>query len=185
MLIRRDRPKGRVPIELSASEPEPDLDIRHVRDKFPKVKASTWLAERLGRAIAQRRHFITYRQSHHQRLTGEDDDPIGVTDDATPSTLATTYKSADDSDGPTIDLNLSRLSITTGATSFLTAIDENGNEQLEVPRLTRLVLNGIQLQLDEHFECPFCRTIQFCSTEIEWRLVILRLGHDLLLILSD
>ncbi|UPK94956.1 hypothetical protein LCI18_005891 [Fusarium solani-melongenae] len=139
ILIRRSRPRGRLSMETGAPGADPSMDIRHVKDKFPKVKEAGWLAERLGAAIAKRRAFISYRQLHHQRLAEQsqesaEDGRAGSR--RAPSTIATTY------DEGSIDIEkqaarLSRLSIMTGATSFATAFGEDENGDLRVPDLTR------------------------------------------------
>ncbi|WAO93324.1 PX domain-containing protein [Fusarium falciforme] len=171
MLIRRKRPRGREPTEMGAHAVDATMDIRHIKDKFPKVKAEEWLAVRLGTAIAKRRAFISYRQLHHQRLAKQHRDSTeeGAAGSKTaPSTIATTYEEG------SLDIeqqaaSLARLSIVTGSTSFATAFGGDENGDLCVPALNRLKFHGIQLGYDSAFECPFCRTIQVVSSEHEWR----------------
>ncbi|KAM0424423.1 hypothetical protein ACHAPT_010344 [Fusarium lateritium] len=94
MLIRRSRPRGRLPAETEAPVADTSMDTRHVKDKFPKVKEAEWLAERLGTAIAKRRAFISYRQLHQKRLAEQNQDQAeegGAGSRRAPSTLATTY----------------------------------------------------------------------------------------------
>ncbi|KAJ4340558.1 hypothetical protein N0V95_007482 [Ascochyta clinopodiicola] len=45
-------------------------DIAHVGEKYPRLanKESIWLQERLGRAITQRRHYLSYIQDHREKL---------------------------------------------------------------------------------------------------------------------
>lgn len=173
MLIRRSRPRGRQPTETGALGVDPSMDIRHVEDKFPKVKEAEWLAERLGMAIAKRRAFICYRQLHHQRLTEQSQD---LAEDSkarsrrAPSTIATTYEEG----SINIEQHAAKLlepSIITTATSFATAFGADENGDLRVPDLTRLEFHGIQLKYFSTFDCPFCRTIQTVSSEREWRFV--------------
>lgn len=174
ILIRRSRPLGGLPMETGAPGVDPSMDIRHVKDKFPKVKEAEWLAERLGAAIAKRRAFICYRQLHHQRLAEQSQDSAEdgrARSGRAPSTIATTY------DEGSIDIEqqaarLSRLSIITGATSFATAFGEDENGDLRIPDLTRLKFHGTQLEYDRIFECPFCRTTQIILSERQWRFVI-------------
>ncbi|KAK1770845.1 hypothetical protein QBC33DRAFT_566309 [Phialemonium atrogriseum] len=171
MLIRRHRPRGRLPGEAQLPEQDASIDIRHVKDKYAKVKESPWLAERLGRATAKRRWWILYRQSHHRRLADQNE---GSTEGAetesrmAASTLATTY---DESHGGLDDHleRLARVSLMTQATSFATAFGSDEDGELRVPDLTRLVFNGIRLDYNDIFECPFCRAMQLVSSEREWR----------------
>ena len=170
MLIRRSRPRGRLPTEAGALGVDPSMDIRHVKDKFPKVKETEWLAERLGIAIAKRRAFIRYRKLHHQRLAEQSQDLAENSNAKAPPTIATTY------DESSIDIEqhaakLAQPSIITGATSFATAFGGDESGDLRVPDLTRLEFHGIQLEYDSAFDCPFCRTIQVVSSEREWRCV--------------
>ncbi|KAI8663090.1 PX domain-containing protein [Fusarium sp. Ph1] len=171
MLIRRSRPRGRQSTETGALGVDPSMDIRHVEDKFPKVKEAEWLAERLGMAIAKRRAFICYRQLHHQRLTEQSQD---LAEDSkarsrrAPSTIATTYEEG----SINIEQHAAKLlepSIITEAKSFATAFGADENGDLRVPDLTRLEFHGIQLKYFSTFDCPFCRTIQTVSSEREWR----------------
>ncbi|KAM5379505.1 hypothetical protein ACJZ2D_004013 [Fusarium nematophilum] len=127
------------------------LDIRHVKDKFPKVKETEWLAERFGTAIAKRRGFTYCRQQHHQRLAGQDQGLVEDGQDRSrkaPSTTATI----------TTTIKLGRLSVITGATSFATAFESDKGGGLRVPALTRLDFHGTQLEYNSAFECPFCRS---------------------------
>lgn len=177
MLIRRNRPQGRLPTETGAQVVDATMDIRHIRDKFPKVKETGWLAERLGTAIAKRRKFLYYRQLHHQRLAeqnqGQSEEGTGASRRA-PSTIATTYEEGSlDIDQETI--KPAYISIITGATSFATAFGADEDDNLHVPTFTRLMFHGTQFQYNSAFECPFCRTIQIVSSEREWRFVSSRI----------
>ncbi|KAF2193836.1 hypothetical protein K469DRAFT_712676 [Zopfia rhizophila CBS 207.26] len=48
------------------------FDIAHVGEKYPKLATEelAWLQKRLGRAITQRRHYLSYIQDHHEKLEG-------------------------------------------------------------------------------------------------------------------
>jgi hypothetical protein len=48
------------------------FDIAHVGEKYHKLatKDKVWLRQRLGRAITQRRHYLSYIQDHHEKLRG-------------------------------------------------------------------------------------------------------------------
>jgi hypothetical protein len=162
ILIRRRRPRGRLP-ELDTLNLDPGLDIRHVKDKFPKTTQSPWLAERLGICIARRREIMQYRQLHSERLgKRQDDEEVGSVREYPASTKATTY------DG-TIDLERLSMkpSFRTTTTTF-SAFGTNGTEGLSVPTLTDITFNGVELKFDEEFECPYCRTIQVIETQNGW-----------------
>jgi hypothetical protein len=45
-----------------------DFDVRHVADKYPKVRTQPWLLDRLGKAITQRRQFLRYCRNHKNRI---------------------------------------------------------------------------------------------------------------------
>ncbi|KAM0425998.1 hypothetical protein ACHAPT_008627 [Fusarium lateritium] len=96
-LIRRRRPKGRLPKPDGFVPFETSPDIKHVEDKFPKVRHTPWLAKRLGNAITQRRQIIQYRQSHRDRLAtvAPEESVETATSMKRPSgTVATTYEEA-------------------------------------------------------------------------------------------
>jgi len=48
------------------------FDIAHVGEKYPKLATDdyAWLRQRLGRAITQRRHYLSYIQDHREGLEG-------------------------------------------------------------------------------------------------------------------
>jgi tetratricopeptide (TPR) repeat protein len=48
------------------------FDIAHVGEKYRKLatKDYAWLLQRLGRAITQRRRYLSYIQDHHEKLGG-------------------------------------------------------------------------------------------------------------------
>jgi tetratricopeptide (TPR) repeat protein len=48
------------------------FDIAHVGEKYHKLatKDYAWLRQRLGRAITQRRHYLSYVQDHREKLGG-------------------------------------------------------------------------------------------------------------------
>ncbi|KAL2267919.1 hypothetical protein VTJ83DRAFT_5196 [Remersonia thermophila] len=53
-------------------------DISHIREFFPHLDASrnVALAERLGKANAQRRQWLLYRRRHHQKLSIDLSEPV-------------------------------------------------------------------------------------------------------------
>lgn len=167
-LIRRGRPKGRLPKPDSFVALESSPDIKHVEDKFPKVTKTPWLAQRLGNAITQRREVIHYRQTHRSRLAkvvpseGDGADPAGR--DQAPGTIATTFEDTEQSD---VNQPGNRNSIFTSATSFISAYGHDMGRR--IPDLSNMTLDGVQLHYREPIECPYCRTIQTLENKLEWR----------------
>ncbi|KAF5686214.1 ankyrin repeat [Fusarium denticulatum] len=164
-LIRRMRPKGRLPNLDGFTPCETSPDIKHVEDIFPKVRQSTWLAQRLGNAITKRRLIIQYRQSHRQKLSKatHEEDTIGILSKAQ-STVATTYQEGSEE---TIANKAARFSILTSATSFVSSF--GGDIGRRIPDLPDMVLDGVQLDYGEPIECPYCRTIQELADRNQWR----------------
>lgn len=174
ILIRRQRPKGRLPTLSSFSHLESSPDIVNVTDKFPKVKQNRWLAQRLGNAITQRRHSIQYRQTHREHLTASRGSEKNVLSDDTAITIATTFEEAPEGN---LDLltesSRDQQSIFTSATSLASNYDDDHSMGRHVPDLSDMVLDGVQLEYGEAFECPYCRTIQKVMNRFEWKYVSL------------
>jgi len=169
-IMRRDRPRGRLPPLPQFSEEEASPDITYVADKFPKLRdpASSWLTRRLGNAIAYRRHYIRYRQEHRQRLGASASyapELEGNDMAAEWVTVATTFAEIRSQDQPLEVPSSSKTgSAVSTATSFISTCDGES-----IPGLDRLFLEGVQLRYGEPFECPFCRTIQTLGNEQDWR----------------
>ncbi|KAL6695032.1 hypothetical protein J3F84DRAFT_399904 [Trichoderma pleuroticola] len=77
VLIRKTSPDCRFERAIHSSKftfPHA-FDVDHVREKHPKLKTEgqSWLAERLGKAIAGRRQFIKYCRDHRDRLALDDE----------------------------------------------------------------------------------------------------------------
>jgi hypothetical protein len=175
MLLRRVRPRGRVrPLDAFQSSTNSHRDIVTVIDKFPKLKQTPWLAERLGRATDQRRQFFSYRQQHRaklgnvskrsENLSGEDSATVGPV-----TTVATTFEEHDEGPSDPRDARLDRLSVVTAGTSFVSDFDEAGQMGRHIPELSDMTLDGVQLEYNEPFECPYCRTIQTCTSRLMWK----------------
>ncbi|KAF4448823.1 ankyrin repeat protein [Fusarium austroafricanum] len=165
-LLRRMKPKGRLPMLADFVPSETSPDIKHVEDKFPKTKRSPWLAQRLGNAITKRRLILQYRQNHHQKLAKVAAPLKGDVDAGSKaqSTLATTYK---EGTKETTTKEEARYSIFTSATSFVSSYGEDIGRQ--IPDLPDMVLDAVQLGYGEPIECPYCRTIQEVADRNQWR----------------
>lgn len=179
VLIRRDRPRGRTqPKGTDRWDLDPGPDITNVQDKFPKLKQSAWLAERMGTWIAQHREYIRYRQRHRKKLVQVRGTPIDLDKQSTlysgqVTTKATSYHDpAIEIQLPTEDIELSLpASIRSSATSFATTAPANIGAGRKIPELTDMWLDGIQLGYDTHVECPYCRTIQRFRDRYQWKYV--------------
>lgn len=70
MLVKKATTRDRYAKAASAKEAAflVEFDIRHVADKYPKLRTQPWLLERLGNAITQRRQFLRYCRNHKHRI---------------------------------------------------------------------------------------------------------------------
>lgn len=185
ILIRRQRPKGRL-LDAAAFVPaEQSPDITNIRDRFPKIKQLPWLSKRLGNATAQRRELIKYRQLHWARLAKNRESSAGDTTQlltADPSDVDTIPTTFQEDENPTPSRKRgegeerveqekehadARVSIFTSATSFTSQVDEEVG--CRVPDLPDISRDGVQLEYDRPFECPYCRTIQRVENRMEWK----------------
>ena len=57
----------------------------------------------------------------------------------------------------------------TSVTSFLSIGDEGQAIGEAIPDLSDMVLDGVHLEYEEPFECPYCRTIRCVSDRGEWK----------------
>ncbi|KAI0116546.1 hypothetical protein GGR51DRAFT_501709 [Nemania sp. FL0031] len=167
ILIRRQRPKGRLPNLQNFVPLEDSADITYVRDKFPKLTESPWLSRRLGNAITLRRETIRYRQVHRQGLAA----PSGSEDTADNRTeiVATTFAESESGQNQEVSNATDNASVFTSATSFMSSYSELDGSSPRIPDLSDMVLDGVPLQYMEPFECPYCRTIQNVANRLEWK----------------
>ncbi|KAH0423237.1 hypothetical protein CcaCcLH18_12322 [Colletotrichum camelliae] len=168
-LIRQDRPRGREQRQGHARTPnDAGPDITNVKDKFPKLRQRPWLAERIGKRIAQQRDYIRYRQVHRQKLAKrKTTDPVTqdggsgiISTKAT--TKATTFVEQLAVTGEASELageTFTEGSIHTEATSFATTALADDGPGRSIPSLTVMWLDGVYLGYDKHIECPYCRVM--------------------------
>ncbi|KAK7422980.1 hypothetical protein QQX98_001270 [Neonectria punicea] len=166
ILIRRLRPKGRLPIVDSLDSFDSSADVTYVEDKFPKARQVPWLAQRMGDAISRRRELIRYRQQHRAKISKAPEEFTNLNVDT--ETIATSYKEDDavpfsPSNEPDV------ASVYTSATSFMTSTMDSEGTGLNIPDLSDMVLDGVQLNYGEPIECPYCRTIQNVGNRYEWK----------------
>ncbi|OBR08869.1 Ankyrin repeat protein [Colletotrichum higginsianum IMI 349063] len=173
-LLRRSHPRGRTSRQgpqYSLSDPRPF--ITNAQDKFPKLKQSTWLAERIGQRNARQIDYIRYRQNHRRNLAqvevgpGHDEQAERATTKAT--SFHETLASPESIRRDPLDSKWAE-SVYTVATSFAqTAVGADNYSGRIVPQLTRLWLDGRQLGYGEPIECPYCRTIQVIKDRFHWK----------------
>ena len=128
-----------------------------------------WLARRLGNNITRQRRFIQYRQHHRESLAKRDVKGPDPTDAAT--IVATTFQEEGNPSATNQtpqDADNSRMSVFTSATSFL-SLEDGITTARSIPDLSDMVLDGVQLEYGEPFECPYCRTIQNVGNRYEWK----------------
>ncbi|KAK7418603.1 hypothetical protein QQZ08_011187 [Neonectria magnoliae] len=166
ILIRRLRPKGRLPIVDSLDSLDSSADVTYVEDKFPKARQLPWLARRMGDAISRRRELIRYRQQHRAKISKAPEEFTNPNVDT--ETIATSYKEDD-----TVPFSPNNepdvASVYTSATSFTTNTMDSEGTGLNIPDLSDMVLDGVQLNYGEPIECPYCRTIQNVGNRYEWK----------------
>lgn len=155
-------------------------DIQHARDKFPL--ADSGLAERLGKALSQRRQFFKYRESHHGRLAhgmgeiareeepgeigGDNDD-----DDAKTQTVFSTIASSlpphlrsipdghPEKESAVLDEDQTSE---TGVSQTSFATSASTPDKLRIPKLPKDAADG-------PFECQFCYMIISAPNSRAWK----------------
>jgi hypothetical protein len=192
MIIRKATPRDRFSKALQRHQYQflDQFDIAHVAEKFPKLYTPErrWLKVRLGRAISQRRQFITYCHHHREKQSGY------LADKFTPEAIMSTEKpqvaerdteAASESGShlasiqPTLTqastsastLNVEQLHLTVedgddddDAKTYTTAtVDPDEDCPLEWPRLYEVSKGRPE------FECPFCCGLQTFRQERKWR----------------
>ncbi|GAW16547.1 hypothetical protein ANO14919_059770 [Xylariales sp. No.14919] len=145
---------------MAAYEP---YDIRHIMEKFPLIEGK--LSERLGRAMAHRRHFFKYRKDHHARVAGGIDDDDSLRQDGDQTTVASPVPGhlKDDAEGgSTIDLDDRSVH---SMTSYAPSLNNSG--ELQVPPAPKEYLLG-------PFLCPFCYQMIEVDSRNEWKKHVFR-----------
>lgn len=168
MLIRRQKPRGRLPDLDGVTPLESSLDVSNVTDKFPKAKSALWIARRLGNRVNRQRELMQYRKLHRESLAEKDIKQSaypGLGDTATlaDTVVATTFQETDHSGAtpqPQQDVFSSPLSVFTSAISFLSPEDGESMGR-RITDLSDMSLDGVHLQYGEPFECPYYQTISW------------------------
>ncbi len=146
-------------VDVSHFQP---YDIQHVRSKFSGVKP--WLADRLGTAISRRRHYLKYRQSHHEKLAHgldrESDPGKALETQTVASSIPTHMKAGHATQNPLLmpddDASDASVSLTSYASST------SGAGYLTVPPLPEEAPNG-------PFQCCFCYMMVVARDRAAWK----------------
>ncbi|KAL7800194.1 hypothetical protein V8C37DRAFT_364408 [Trichoderma ceciliae] len=175
------------------------FDIAHVGAKYPKLagKEYVWLQKRLGRAITQRRHYLSYIQDHREKLEINIPDEEIITSIKTPSTKSglqppkeqsVAGRSVPDSSSRAPTYFTTASSLAPGyITPEMLAVKEEEPEYEDDARsyttISRSVdgdqdyslvdripkLESLQLGAKEEVECPFCFRLKRFKNERLWR----------------
>ncbi|KAM7187261.1 hypothetical protein V8F33_011352 [Rhypophila sp. PSN 637] len=146
-----------------------EWDIKHAREKFPKAAGS--IVERLGKASAQRRQYLKYREDHTNRLaeglvsdTATSEFGGSVREKAT--TIASSipsYLKEGEAGTPSSSAKLAGFSDSesiASRTSYAASSAQTG--QLRVPPLPKESGLG-------PFKCPYCCLILAVDSKREWK----------------
>ena len=175
VLIRNATPRDRYARAEKRGEPlDPHFDISHVGQKFPIIHRTVWLERRLGEAITRRRRFLGYCRKHHDALASREE-VIKSTEEADEVEYDESKSKGRSTFAPTAasTLVLSRLKNTStdalvdeakSQTSYATSVgDDQGDNALRVPNIPVEAADG------QHFECPYCWSIQKFETRNSWK----------------
>jgi hypothetical protein len=165
----------------------PSPFISHVREKYGSAKGSKeWLVERLGKAIMRRRQFLTYREEHHGKLTGDwGEDLDEVVEEKGPdapklaktvaSTKATTFivdgnaskKEVSEKEGSDFTAGSFGSQTSYEATEF--EGDGTVSTKLTVPPPPKWAFPDVPFEYGEPFQCPYCYTEQEVNNKAAWK----------------
>ncbi|KAF2818117.1 hypothetical protein CC86DRAFT_246495, partial [Ophiobolus disseminans] len=168
------------------------FDIAHVGEKYRKLatKDYVWLRKRLGRAITQRRHYLSYIQDHHEKLGGmlshhdkadssaaRSQAPVVKQPLASKLVLDTASRPSFFTKATTVaaeritpQLLVARESDSEDDARSYTTIsrsidgDHESSTTVRIPKLEDLRIGNKQ-----EFECPFCFHIKKFKSERIWR----------------
>lgn len=185
IIIRRSSRRGKFARSSREKPYETESDILHVMDSFPKVANNKCLVDKLGKANAKRRQWLSYRRRHRDKLSSQGEPMSGRPEDLRTgptetyahlpteqafsestysfdhttenSTTATTFYSREDV-APLDIVNEESSEVSFSASSV------SGREKspLEIPCLPSEAATG------DPFECPFCFGIITISTLQNW-----------------
>ena len=198
IVIRNPAPKDIYAKSALATPMDSTYDIGHVWQKYPQIRNSPWLINRLGKAITRRREFFHYRERHRKKLSRNTIDlesdngsesmierqlePIASLaghsqKDTHPSFLSTT--------APTVSFLPTQASVLEdekivqmeelsdagqSETSFATSVGENDEDALRPPPRPKEAADG------KPFECPYCFVIFIARSNKIWKYDMLHMS---------
>ncbi|KAL9072549.1 MAG: hypothetical protein Q9161_003561 [Pseudevernia consocians] len=68
MVIRKSARGNKFARSSAGQKYETQYDIIHIRDRYPHASENTFLIERLGKANAQRRQWLSYKRRHRDKM---------------------------------------------------------------------------------------------------------------------
>ena len=187
MFIRKSTRGNKFAKSSTAQRYETQYDIIHVRDRFPFASESPLLIERLGKANAQRRQWLSYKKRHREKLGMSEAPSVKRTFSSSESDVqagATTGKDppgtsilTEDSKKPPTTLSSTQASIFYPHDDPERVVAENepsetsysetrfGDDEQE----PNLVPHPPPESADENpFECPYCFSIIVISGIQSW-----------------
>jgi hypothetical protein len=169
------------------------FDIAHVGEKYPKLATEelAWLRKRLGRAITQRRHYLSYIQDHREKLEGiltheETSESVAPKSKAPAKHLPAMKLLLDSSSRPSTFFTKAS-SLTPGhITPQMLAMEEETDSENDVRSYTTISrsidgdldssttariprLGGLRIGSRREVECPFCFRMKKFKNERVWR----------------
>lgn len=190
--IRNPTPRDRYAKAASLMPYEVSYDIGHVYEKYPHVRSTPWLMDKVGRAITRRREFLRYREKHREKLA-TDIRPIDMGErngQADTRRIASLSAPQTLTEGPVVrvearsvshsqlastkattyvaDLNDEALDTRSNAgrseTSYVTSIAEESSDSMrQIPDPPKESANSMP------FECPYCYTILTVKNAKHWK----------------
>lgn len=129
----------------------------HVKEKFPH--ASPFLHKRVARNMSANKQYVSYRQSHHEKLVKGLDEALSTA--GKPSTLATSLPEVNTIERVTLGGDQDDAESLGTATSYATTLNE-----ATILRPPAWPEDG---QDGRPFECPLCYCIITADSERSWR----------------
>jgi hypothetical protein len=182
--IRNPAPRDRYAKSAGITPYDDKYDIGHVWEKFPYARRTPWLVTRLGKSITRCRHYLRYREKHHEKLAHvpravEKKDPLQVVlpveDGLVSEREATRTTQSSMSGTPTENQTKASTYVAPGPnaaedlsdkgsiTSYATSVSEEDPGHIRVPPPPEESANEMP------FECPYCFTIQTIKDWNSWK----------------
>ena len=193
MFIRRSTRGNKFGRSSTAQKYETQYDILHVRDRYPFASENTALIERLGKANAQRRQWLSYRMRHREKLAinaySEDENSLITRTQISESEIAMSVRRLreEDDQGLSILIGENKGSSTTLSSTKASTFDQRKDfdrdmteiEQSEsgysesrfsdFGRETNLAPQPPAESVDGNpFECPYCFSIIIVTGSRSW-----------------